>query len=287
MEMSKESARIHSKILTESQIKEQQEIDKIITEELGINDEVSRISYYLTKEAVNNPDDKQLYRIVLNGEAWGVVINISNVEKNSDIQSEERDYNGITFFSNRIIQITAYRVNGKIKPNKFREVVAHEILHAFNIATSKKDGFIRTERNFNIYKKAVEEIKNGVNDINKYIGYVIYLSNKFEANAFENGLYSFLMSCDLMYFGDEKKAMTESMFYKRLVILIKANKAIKDNKEEATRIIETIYGKTFKWLEKLSEKSLKNCRRQIGRAVVKFRKDYDWTHGGKILSLPV
>ena len=49
MKMSKESARIHSKILTESQIKEQQEIDKIITEELGINDEVSRISYYLTK----------------------------------------------------------------------------------------------------------------------------------------------------------------------------------------------------------------------------------------------
>jgi hypothetical protein len=108
----------------------------------------------------------------------------------------------------------------------------------------------------------------------------VVLSNRFEANAFENGLYSYLMSCNLQFIGEEEDAMQESIFYKRLIILKKANKAIKEFPNDAKRIAETTYGKTYEWIKKLSDSALKNCRRQIGRALIKFRNDYDWSHGG-------
>ena len=254
---------------------ETRRITNIIKEELGINNEVSKLAYIVTNAIITNDDDMQCYNVTIaDDNRWKILVEVKERQK------YDKDYLGVTYFSERKILFSIYRVNGKIKPNKLMEVVSHEILHAFNISTSKKDGFIKSETNKNLYVKAATEARNGATDLNRYVGYVIYLSNRFEANAFENGLYSYLMSCNLQFIGEEEDAMQESMFYKRLIILRKANKAIKEFPNDAKRIAETTYGKTYEWIKKLSDSALKNCRRQIGRALIKFRNYYDWSHGG-------
>lgn len=280
----KEGNRINAKTLTESQKTEILKINRIITEECGINEEVFNLSKKLADTICKNHENKQHYDITIAGDSkWRLTVEIFDVDKNTDIRSEERDYLGVTYFSYKLISISAYRINGKLKQNKMTEVLSHEILHAYNISMSLKDGLIRSERNRNIYVTAAREAKGGRTELNRYIGYVIYLSNNFETNAFENGLYSYLMSCDLVGVGDEEKAMVETSFYKRLVIIKNANAMINKYPEETEKIISNTYGKTLRWIQKLSKSTLKNCRRQIGRALVKFRKDYDWTHGGKNL----
>ena len=279
----KESIRINSRILTEEQIQEIGNINTIINEELGINDEANALAKSLTSAVCENHEDDQEYDIKIAGDAWHAVVHLTDADKDTSTKNYKRDYLGVTYFGMRTIVITAYRVGGKINPKKFTEVAAHEILHAFNISSSKKDGYIKSERNKNIYVIGATQARNGKTELDRCIGYVIYLSNKFEANAFENGLYSYLMSCDLMTPGDEEKAMTETMMYKRLMILKRANEMIEEDPVAAEKIISETYGKTLPWLRKLASSSLKNCRRQVGRALMKFRKDYDWTHGGKNL----
>ena len=279
----KEATRINLKILTEEQLSEIRNINQVINEELGINDESVSLAKKLTSAVCKDTSDTHEYNVKIAGRLWKIIVRLLNIDKNTDIRREERDYLGVTYFDARTIAITAYRIGGKIKPDKFMDVAAHEILHAFNVSSSNRDGYIRSERNKNIYIRAATEAKKGKTDLDRCIGYVIYLSNKFEANAFENGLYSYLMSCDLMTPGDEEKAMAESMIYKRLTILKRAEKLISENPEEVEKIVNNVYGKSLAWIQRLSSASLRNCRRQIGRALVKFRKDYDWTHGGKTL----
>lgn len=147
---------------------------------------------------------------------------------------------------------------------------------------SKKDGFFDNYIDRNLYITAGQQAQDkNLPKQQRYIGYAIYMWHKFESRAFENGTYSYIMSKELNFFGDELRVAKELAYYKRIMWIAEAAEFVKSDISKSTEIAKTIYGKTYNWLLKTAEYSLKECRRQFGRAVVKAREDYDWTHGGK------
>ena len=272
------------KHLTEAQAKENDKICEIITEETGINMEVSNLTRIICDKVKSNENGTQSYPLTIAGTKYQIRFYFEDYEKKSEVPEEKTDYTGITYFQVPIINIFGYRVKKRVQVPKLMEVVSHELLHAFNLQMSKKDGFINNKKEVDIYQKSVQNARDKkLSKEEADVAYAIYLSYKFESNAFENGLYNFLMASDdvLVFPGDEMSLLTETMYYKRFTKVKNAYTFVKSNIDAAGKIAET-YGKDYDWLAKTVEFALKNTRRQIGRALAKFKKDYDWTQGGKI-----
>ena len=271
------------KRLTEAQAKENDKIYEIITEETGINREVSNLTRVICDKVKSNENKTQSYPVVIAGAEYQIQFYFEDYEEKNEAPKEKLDYTGITYFQDPIINIFGYRIRKKVHVPKLMEVVSHELLHAFNLQMSKKDGFINNKKEVDIYQKSVQNARNKkLSKDETNVAYAIYLSYKFESNAFENGLYNYLMaSGDVLTFpGDEMSLLTETMYYKRFTKVKNAHNFVKNNIDAAEKIAET-YGKNYTWLKKTVEFALKNTRRQIGRAIVRFKNDYDWTHGGK------
>ena len=266
---------------------EDRAIEKIINEELGINEDVRVLSYNLTKEVINNYDGSGTYvtSCIVFNKFYYFKFTFKDYTKFSAVPDlNNAQYSGVTYFDYKTVIIEGYTIRGKIIEKRLRETLQHEIHHIFEICMSKRDGFLKDAASEDTYKTATEEVKNKQNsETRRGIGYAIYLSHTFESRAFENGTYAFIMSQVLHFMGDELEAAKRSGFYQRILLIKEAYKFINNNIEEASVIAEDIYGKSYNWLKKTVSFALKECRRQFGRAVIKAGKDYDWTHGGKTL----
>ena len=208
------------KRLTEAQAKENDKIYEIITEETGINREVSNLTKIICDEVKTNGSKIQSYSLAIAGTKYLIRFYFEDYEKKSEVPDEKSDYAGITYFQEPIINIFGYRVRKKVHVPKLMEVVSHELLHAFNLQMSRKDGFINNKKDVDIYQKATQNARNKkLSREETNVAYAIYLSYNFESNAFENGLYNYLMaSGDILAIpGDEMSLLTETMYYKRFV----------------------------------------------------------------------
>lgn len=261
-------------------------INSIIKEELGINDDVQRISETVLKEVVNNKEGRQKYQFSFNGKTISIFLIFNDYEHSSDIPIENKKIYGVSDFSNDRIIVYGYRINGRLNKPNFMEVLTHEILHFYNVSVSGSNGLLKSDRSKKIYYTSTNIIMdNNASKEEKIIAYSIYMSYKFENNAFGNGLYSYLKSRDDVFYDKNSimNAVVESKFYRRLEILKKANEIIENNKDAAQKIAEQKYGKTYEWLKKIIDFSIKNCRRQIGRAVSKYNKDWPFGRNIEIL----
>ena len=266
---------------------ENREITKIINEELGISDKVKRLSFDITNSIMEQYDSSGFFitSFVISDKEYVIRLSFTDYPKLSLCPGGGRDsYKGVTYFDYKTIMIEGFTVNGKILKEKLGEVIQHELQHIFELLMAKKDGFFNSKTKQDIYIIGAKQATNtGLPKIQRYIGYAVYLWHDFESRAFENGIYSYIMSSELNFPGDEFEIAKKSAYYKRIMWVRQACSFIEENKEEATKIAESIYGKSYDWLVKTVRYSLKECRRQFGRAVAKAGKDYDWTHGGKIL----
>ena len=274
--------------MTNEQIlSEDKEIVRVITEELGISDEVKRLSFGLTKRIIEKYDGSGTFCIYFNisGKKYEMVAVFTDYPKLSMCPGGGcNPYKGITYFDYKTIKIEGYTVRGKILKEKLSEVIQHEIHHIFDLSMAKKDGFFKSKAKQEVYITGAKQATNsGLPEIQRYIGYAVYMWHDFESRAFENGTYSYVMSSELNFPGEELEAAKKSSYYLRIMWIRHAYDFVVKNREEATRIAESIYGKTYNWLIRTVGYSLRECRRQFGRAVAKAGKDYDWTHGGKTL----
>ena len=263
---------------------EYKKLKAVIQEELGINNEVKFISNNLVKKIVEEYEPCYTLKITPFSEKCGeytIYFDLIDYPKRSTAIKETGGFKAITFFELREIKIMGFTVNGKIPEDNLSEVLQHELKHIFDLYKSSREGFFKTNKDANIYSIAARQAtdKTIPNEL-RAIGYAVYLSHKFENQAFESGTYAYLMKQNLSFIGDEVEAVKGSMYYKRLMLIRYAYDFINDNEEQAGKISETIYGKSLKWLKKTVMVSLNSARRQIGRAVAKVREDYDWTHGG-------
>ena len=270
------------RVLNES--REYRNLRKLIQEELGISNEVKLLSNSLTKKIVEEYYPGYTIKVTPFSDKCGeytILFNLPDYPTKKDALGHGAGFKAVTYFSNRIIKISGFTVNGKIPVDGLSEVLQHELKHVFDLYKSGKEGFFKTTSDTDIYRiAATQATDKSLPDELRSIGYAVYLSCDFENRAFESGTYAFLMNQDLSFVGDEVEAVKESMYYKRLMFVRYAYDFICGNEERAADIAENIYGKSLKWLRTKVTASLNATRRQIGRAVAKVRKDYDWTHGG-------
>lgn len=259
-------------------------LKRVIQEELGISNEVKFLANSLVNKIIKDYRPGYTIRVTPFSEDCGeyeISVNLKDYPKKSMAISDGNDYRGVTYHSYRLIQIVGYSVNGKIPADSLAGTLQHELKHVFDLYKSKREGFFKTQGDINIYHKAALQAMDKTLPIEyRNIGYAVYLSHDFESQAFESGTYAFLMRQNLSFIGDEVEAVKESPYYKRLLFARDAYDFINENEERAKEIAESVYGKSLKWLKRTVSAALKTTRRQIGRAVAKVRKDYDWTHGG-------
>jgi hypothetical protein len=268
-------------------LSEDREIRKIITEELGISEEVRRLSDDLCRSIIEQYDGSGRFitSFIFHEKEWVVRLSFADYPKLSLCPGGgDVPYKGITYFDYKTIMVEGFTVRGKIPKEKLGEVMQHELQHVFELFMVKKDGFFDSKTKQDTYIIGAKQATNaGLPKIQRHIGYAVYLWHDFESRAFENGTYSYIMSSSLNFPGDEFEAAKKSSYYRRIMWVREACSFVAEHREEATKIAETVYGKTYNWLRRTVEYSLKECRRQFGRAVAKAGKDYDWTHGGKTL----
>lgn len=272
---------------TEQILLEDKAIIGVITEELGINNEVRDLSFSLTKAILEKYDGSGRIDIhpVISGKKYRVTAIFTDYPKLSQCpEGGDGIYKGITYPDYHLIQIEGFTVRGRILKEKLSETLQHEIQHVFDLSMAKKDGFFKLQKERDVYITAARQATNqGIPDIQRYIGYAVYMWHDFESRAFENGTYSYIMSSEMKFPGDELEVAKKTSYYKRILWIREAYDFITGNPEEASKIAESVYGKTYNWLHKTVGYALKECRRQFGRAIMKARMDYDWTHGGKTL----
>lgn len=271
-------------------ILEEKALERVIKEETGINEKVRSLSFDLSEKVMKEYDGSGVYQTTFipfdDGEDYYTLhIRFDDYPKLSQgPEGGNAIYPGITYPSQKLVVVYGYTVRGRIIKEKLMEAIQHELHHVFEIMMAKKDGFFKKDSDRNIYITATNEARNKqLPEMRRYIGYALYLTNDFESRAFENGTYAYIMKQKLNFVGDEIKAANGSGFYQRLMYVREAYDFVMNKVEEATKIAESIYGKTYNWLKRKVTYALKECRRQYGRAIVKARKDYDWTHKGETL----
>ena len=77
---------------------ETRRINNIIKEELGINNEVSKLAYIVTNAIITNDDDMQCYNVTIaDDNRWKILVEVKERQK------YDKDYLGVTYFSERKI----------------------------------------------------------------------------------------------------------------------------------------------------------------------------------------
>ena len=273
---------IDQRVLNES--REFRNVKRVLQEELGINEEVKLLSARLVRKIVEEYEPGYTLNVTPFSEKCGeytIFFNLINYRTKKEAVSSGTEFKAVTYFSKHVIKINGFTINGKVPSDSLSEVLQHELKHVFDLYKSSREGFFKSNSDANIYTIAATQATNkALPDELRFIGYAVYLSHDFESQAFESGTYAYLMKQDMSFIGDEVQAVKGSMYYKRLMFVRYAYDFVTKNEDRASEIAETVYGKTFKWLKKTVTASLNSTRRQIGRAMAKVRKDYDWTHGG-------
>ena len=267
--------------------KENTLLKKVIEEELGISAEVKLLCHNLVEKVAEEYSPGYNLKVVPFSKECGeytIYFNLCDYPDRRAAENSNAEFKGITFFSKHKIEISGFTIKGKIPKDRLGEVLQHEFKHIFDLYKSGRTGFFKTTDEGEVYRTAATHAvaKNLPKEL-RSIGYAVYLSYTFESQAFESGVYAYLMKQNLSFIGDEIEAVKSTMYYRRLMFVRYAYDFVIKNKDRAEDIANTFYGKTYDWLKKTVSFALKITRRQIGRAVAKVREDYDWTHGGTTL----
>ena len=180
--------------------------------------------------------------------------------------------------ANKIINIMVNAEDGKIDIKSLRQSLQHELSHAFENFKRHEVPYRRIDR----YKKAYQILTDGNNkgriNLEIAVAMVIYISYKFEQNAFYNGAYQYLMQqgddYSLIYDFDELVANTKLFTW--IGDLTFALHYIERHESKMRDIYDAIepYGLQYPQLLKMGKISLFNLKKLIKRLKKKVEKDY-------------
>lgn len=174
-----------------------EQIDNIINEELGIADEVIKLSDLI---------EKKIYQLLNNG-TWEEVFNVKTdlSEVNVDFAYNDfattsdaimwikynRGNDGYSYKTNTIY-ITLVSVNGYMNDYDLADTIQHECTHYWELKNRGEDTYN------SVYEKVVQGV-NSRNPVLELMCSILYYSNKGELNAFVNGTYASAMKKKTKY----------------------------------------------------------------------------------------
>lgn len=256
------------------------EIKQIIQEELGISEEVIKLSKQFYDEmvvAIKNCKEQEQTETCIK-KSCSLQFMINNIKVSASITYRNflsKDYsilyempyitNGASFYVTNNLYfcfINVFAISGTIVKEKAMETIQHEIEHIYQQIQMGK-GF----GSDSLYIKIKTDMESSDEDRNK-IGKLFYYTLKYEQEGFCNGLYAYLMDVNQPY-SDNLLIKTESwenyLFLKQTFNELKNNTALKTIFNEYF----LNYGITIKDIEK----EINNYLHRIGRVIIKVKKD--------------
>lgn len=262
----------------------------IICEELGINDDVVKLTRQIIQQInqsqkdipwtpteheniemkniqISCPYDNTMLNV--NCHFYKLLKEIDN-QKLSELKTNAR-YNKTT---NTII------INGFVYKNlliaNFYEGLQHEIEHFFHFNKMQP----RSEKTIELYNLAQQCHKFGVPQLD-CIADIIYSSRKFEQQAYLNGAYAKIMQYDFSSNSSVDEYRNFILKYTKLGLNYRNICYIMDklshyNEQELETLIKDWFGKfgfNLHKIKKLGNQTIKKLERQIERLIVKIQKD--------------
>jgi hypothetical protein len=191
-------------------------------------------------------------------------------EKNEDLLS--REPNGI---NRNGLSITIYSVNNIIDTDSFENTIGHELLHLFQTTKSHKI-FSNTE----LYRNE-NDWKNSSNHYLMLFGNILYLSNKFEQDAYNHGLYMSMINCK--WHDDLFKVLKNDQMYHIIMYLTEAVDELENSKlnklelETALNVIKN-YNYTFEKIIRTAKNAIKRFNYILARTYDKAERDWKKEH---------
>lgn len=265
-------------------------INKAINEELGIADEVRKKSEELLKDVINRlknieksiiesgvSEKKDNFQIEIAGKKVSVQVHYHNfrdktyyhnfIKKNGNIEPSSISNNGRF----NIIAIKFYSISGYIDKKDLYDSIQHEVEHIFQQVKAKK-----TFGESNLYLYAYNRLNSEQTEV-RTLALISYMSNRFEQDAFVNGLYAFLKS-DFKYANASKSDVQESPVYEKLTELIDAKDYLIKNKNNVNfqneiNIYKEKFNLNYNDFLRLATSSINDITKKIGRTIIKFKND--------------
>lgn len=169
------------------------------------------------------------------------------------------------------LSIVVYSVNNIIDADSLENTLGHELLHLFQTVKSHK-AFSNTE----LYRME-NEWKNSTNPYLSIFGNILYLSNKFEQDDYNHGLYMSLISCK--WYDELFKALQNDQTYYILQYLINSlNKLTNVHKNDQNLDIALNIIKEYRYnlskIIKIGNKTIERLNHILARTYVKAEKDW-------------
>ena len=254
-------------------------INKIITEELGINDALDNEATRAAKSIIKNLSGKPFreYRRE-NGETVYIKSHTENVEiynkkvkiyvTNYLFKTEEEKINFLNkhiipqgyVYETNMLCVPVYTIEGKgFEMREFIDTIYHELEHFMQTNLIGHD-FGSEE----LYMIAKTNLYSS-NETERALAQIIYASSPSEQDAFINGMYGSLKNSSFLEIDDEIKKSEAYAWYKNLCksyLLIK-NSDIKEN----------VFKKSRAWFISIAKRGIKRYEKKLARTIYKLKKD--------------
>lgn len=267
-----------NKVLNELFLKR---INKIITEEFGINDALDRAASKASLSIISNlqgkdfiwDDNSNVYK-KKHIETVTIENNTVKIHVTNYWFKTEKDY--LRFLNETVIPFGyVYEVNmifiplysiGKREFNQEEaaDSIYHEIEHFFQT--------LKMEHNFGseqLYVTARQYLQSQ-DKTERALADIIYISSPSEQDAMVNGMYGSLKGCSMIEIHKKIRESDAAMWCKRLY---EDYQLLKNTNEDAMLPALKQYGKTKKWFIRIAAKAIRRYEEKIARTSFKLIKD--------------
>lgn len=263
-----------------------EDLKRVIKEEQGISNELDCITYDIYDKIINEIKLNKIQIIFTNdirykvgdfnydnffGKTINIKYNYYNFITHEAYKLKFNRINYITRSTKTTLEITIYAICGTLQKLTFLNDLSHELEHIYQYTLADKN-FADND----VYEYAIKlKDECAKNTLPYYIGHAIYLSRKYEQDAYANSLYSQLMNC--VFLSDFEKTLYNSDAYITLQILKDHLNKIKHYKTFPTDLQKIGY--THHKFVKECIKAIDYMQRKIARVYNKATNDYRKKNG--------
>ena len=252
-----------------------EEIDRLLSESLGISDEV-----IMTTNDICNNIIYGIYDFIYPFGALGEY-QIHCDRFNADNENTKSD--AATDPKNKLINFNIAFYDGKPIKNSLYAVVSHEVEHIYQLEKKTSHGQVKSRYNV-IYNQALKTFDATDSDYyDKELSRYFYVCSEMEQDAFVNELYQELSRTTR---SNEVNVYKNSSAYKALMTIINVRREMTDVYGNGNyRAAIAKYGLNPKWVVNLGFHSEKRLKDKIRKVFVKAREERIENHISEHINL--
>lgn len=261
-------------------------IKDTLNEELGISKEVIGISQSILKSIrltlrKSNPmvdsNSVQVWRNKWSMDIYGMTFTIyskqymfENYAKFQRLKSQYDLRSSFSFEKKQLIFV-GYGYQNMWQESELYDAIYHEVEHLYQTIKSGKS---LNSNDSNLYKLAIDAMSANDNEALSVLGYVIYLSRRYEQTAYSHGLYGLLKSEEPQNREEINGIVPYSQLYSVYAKLKMCREYIVHNKENP-QLIQGLerFRKNYNWFLKLTDRAIQQTIRCTSRTISKYLND--------------